>query len=175
MWESEPPMQSKILLYIIEKCYMQLLSICECTSAVVINTLFLWKGIIDALKFAFNQIKLDLLFWFWIYWNLNHFPLLTTRTPHSLHGPVTFEITPLKICNDICPNVVNGSAFFDIKHQLSTTEPWDTELRMVEQKFAMFASAGAGRVAALDVLRGLMPCHPLSGHVKNQSLAMGRI
>ena len=32
MWESEPPMQSKILLYIIEKCYMQLLSICECTS-----------------------------------------------------------------------------------------------------------------------------------------------
>ena len=66
------------------------------------------------------------------------------------HGPVTFEITPVKICNDICSNVVNGSAFFDIKHQLSTTEPWDTELRMVEQKFAMFA--GAGRVAALDAL-----------------------
>ena len=75
---------------------------------------------------------------------------MTTHTPRRLQGPVTFEITPpLKICNDICPNVVNGSAFFDIKHQLSTTEPWDTELRMVEHKFAMFASAGAG--AALDV------------------------
>ena len=76
---------------------------------------------------------------------------MTTHTPRRLQGPITFEITPLKICNDICPNVVNGSAFFDIKHQLSTTEPWDTELRMVEHKFAMFASSGAGAVSALDV------------------------